>query len=146
MFLTAMLFCKQNLHNHSCSQVSDSTFHFRQFFGSKKTRVFLVRHITHPIKWSNRREKNKIKEQKNLEKWGKILERFSGYAVCGFRGLCNMLFLMKGGIRNRLAAVCMDLLWLGGVCPEPWRSIWNNDMIGPYYWKRNNFNPPLLQE
>ena len=38
------------------------------------------------------------------------LERFSGYAVCGFRGLWNMLFLMKGGIRNRLAAVCMDLL------------------------------------
>ena len=74
------------------------------------------------------------------------LERFSGYAVCGFRGLWNMLFLMKGCIRNRLAAVCMDLLWLGGVCPEPWRSIWYNDMIGPYYWKRNNFNPPLLQE
>ena len=74
------------------------------------------------------------------------LEQFSGFAVCGFRGLWNMLFLMEGGIRNRLAAVCMDLLWLGGVCPEPWRSIWYNDMIGPYFWKMNNFNPPLLQE
>ena len=26
------------------------------------------------------------------------LERFSGYAVCGFRGLWKMLFLMKDGI------------------------------------------------
>ena len=51
-----------------------------------------------------------LESVKTLVFW-KRLEQFSGFAVCGFRGLWNMLFFMKGGIRNGLAAVCIWIFY-----------------------------------
>ena len=72
-------------------------------------------------------------------------------AVLGFRGVWASQFVehvvfMTGGIRNGLAAVCKWIFydWVGSVQNHEGRS--GTTTYRPYSWKRNNFNPPLLQE